>query len=418
MAENISFMEQVTNRLQSINEEGAEDRKATKGKGIQSSLLRDQIKILEVIANSVAMLNNNFEEFMQNQAVASLKGLDPKDKGGDTGKTSDASDGKKAADDAGFLFDGIVTKFVAFGATVKVFGARLLNFIKRIALPITAVVALVTGFLEDFEAEEGTLGEKIVAGLGGAVQKLVKWLIAVPSQMLVDLAAWLARQFGAEEIADYLDKVDVVKMWEDLLGGIGEFLKPLTDKLAEGIDWFNGEGGAEVKDKIMAVIDWVFDKLKTLAKGFADLFHFFSTGNEIGIVTEITEMYKKLMDWFESLPGKIFDGLPDVVQSGLKALGFAPDAQDDATAVGAGNDAQYDPTAVSAGNNTRSNLTEELDAAESEKFNNRSMPPTVVVAPQSSNTNVNSSTTNITASSGPVRDPTSLKTKGRGSHLN
>ena len=101
MAENISFMEQVTGQLQSINEEGAEDRKATKGKGIQSSLLRDQIKILEVIANSVAMLNNNFEEFMQNQALANLKGLDPEDKGGVQGKTSGAKDsGDK--DDSGF----------------------------------------------------------------------------------------------------------------------------------------------------------------------------------------------------------------------------------------------------------------------------------------------------------------------------
>jgi hypothetical protein len=400
VAENISFMEQVTNRLQSINEEGAEDRKATKGKGIQSSLLRDQIKILEVIANSVAMLNNNFEEFMQNQALASLKSLDPKDK-----ETSDASDGKKAADDAGFLFDSIVTKFVAFGVTVKSFGTRLLNFITRIALPITAVIALVTGFLEDFEAEEGTLGEKIVAGLGGAVQKLVKWLIAVPSQMLVDLAAWLARQFGAEEIADYLDKVDVVKMWEDLLGGIGEFLTPLTDKLVEGIDWLNGAEGQEIRDKISEGMTAVMDFLIDVAKGFADILHYFSTGNEIGVVSQIVEMYHTIMEWFSSLPGKIFDNLPEWTQTGLKALGFSPEAA-------------YDPSEVSAGGNTRSDLTEELDAAESEGFNNRSMPPTVFVAPQSSNTNVNSSTTHITASSGPVRDPTSLKSKGRGSHLN
>ena len=400
MAENISFMEQVTNRLQSINEEGAEDRKATKGKGIQSSLLRDQIKILEVIANSVAMLNNNFEEFMQNQALASLKSLDPKDK-----ETSDASDGKKAADDAGFLFDSIVTKFVAFGVTVKSFGTRLLNFITRIALPITAVIALVTGFLEDFEAEEGTLGEKIVAGLGGAVQKLVKWLIAVPSQMLVDLAAWLARQFGAEEIADYLDKVDVVKMWEELLGGIGEFLTPLTDKLVEGIDWLNGAEGQEIRDKISEGMTAVMDFLIDVAKGFADILHYFSTGEEIGVVSQIVEMYHTIMEWFSSLPGKIFDNLPEWTQTGLKALGFSPEAA-------------YDPSEVSAGGNTRSDLTEELDAAESEGFNNRSMPPTVVVAPQNSNTNVNSSTTHITASSGPVRDPTSLKSKGRGSHLN
>jgi hypothetical protein len=400
VAENISFMEQVTNRLQSINEEGAEDRKATKGKGIQSSLLRDQIKILEVIANSVAMLNNNFEEFMQNQALASLKSLDPKDK-----ETSDASDGKKAADDAGFLFDSIVTKFVAFGVTVKSFGTRLLNFITRIALPITAVIALVTGFLEDFEAEEGTLGEKIVAGLGGAVQKLVKWLIAVPSQMLVDLAAWLARQFGAEEIADYLDKVDVVKMWEDLLGGIGEFLTPLTDKLVEGIDWLNGAEGQEIRDKISEGMTAVMDFLIDVAKGFADILHYFSTGEEIGVVSQIVEMYHTIMEWFSSLPGKIFDNLPEWTQTGLKALGFSPEAA-------------YDPSEVSAGGNTRSDLTEELDAAESEGFNNRSMPPTVVVAPQNSNTNVNSSTTHITASSGPVRDPTSLKSKGRGSHLN
>jgi hypothetical protein len=400
VAENISFMEQVTNRLQSINEEGAEDRKATKGKGIQSSLLRDQIKILEVIANSVAMLNNNFEEFMQNQALASLKSLDPKDK-----ETSDASDGKKAADDAGFLFDSIVTKFVAFGVTVKSFGTRLLNFITRIALPITAVIALVTGFLEDFEAEEGTLGEKIVAGLGGAVQKLVKWLIAVPSQMLVDLAAWLARQFGAEEIADYLDKVDVVKMWEDLLGGIGEFLTPLTDKLVEGIDWLNGAEGQEIRDKISEGMTAVMDFLIDVAKGFADILHYFSTGEEIGVVSQIVEMYHTIMEWFSSLPGKIFDNLPEWTQTGLKALGFSPEAA-------------YDPSEVSAGGNTRSDLTEELDAAESEGFNNRSLPPTVVVAPQSSNTNVNSSTTHITASSGPVRDPTSLKSKGRGSHLN
>jgi hypothetical protein len=403
VAENISFMEQVTNRLQSINEEGAEDRKATRGKGIQSSLLRDQIKILEVIASSIAMLNNNFEEFMQNQALASLKGLDPEDRGGVTGKTSGAP-GEKEADDAGFLFDSIVTKFVAFGATVKLFGSRLLNFIKRIALPITAVVALVTGFLEDFEAEEGTLGEKIVAGLGGAVQKLVKWLIAVPSQMIVDLAAWLARQFGAEEIANYLDQVDVVKMWEDLLGGIGEFLKPLTDKIVAGIDWLNGEEGQEIRDKISNGMTAVMNFLTATAKGFADILHFFSTGNELGVVSQIVEMYQKIMEWFSSLPGKVFDRLPEFAQAGLKAVGFSPEAA-------------YDPTEVSAGGNTRSNLTEELDEAESEGFNNRSIPPTVIVAPQSSSTNVNSSTTNITASSGPVRDPSHLKQRGRGSHL-
>ena len=156
----ISYMQQVTDRLKTINEEGAEDRNATKGKGIQSSLLRDQIKILEVIANSVAMLNNNFEEFMQNQALASLKGLDPEDKGGVQGKTSGAKNsGDK--DDAGFLFDGIVASFIAFKASMMLFGTRLLNFIKRIALPVTAVIALIKGFMEDFESTEGTFGEKV-----------------------------------------------------------------------------------------------------------------------------------------------------------------------------------------------------------------------------------------------------------------
>ena len=403
MAENISFMEQVTGQLQSINEEGAEDRKATKGKGIQSSLLRDQIKILEVIANSVAMLNNNFEEFMQNQALANLKGLDPEDKGGVQGKTSGAKD--SGAKDSGFLFSGIIASFTAFKASMMLFGKRLLNFIKRIALPVTAVIALITGFMEDFESEQGTFGEKVVAGLGGAIQKLFKWLIAVPSQFVVDMAAWLARKMGADAMADYLERVDVVKMWEDLLGGIGEFLKPMTDMIAKGIDWFSSEESAGVREAVSGFVDgyitlvtsfWkrVGNIIVSITKVFAELLHFFTTGNELESIQKIKEIYQAILDWFSELPKKMFDSLPEYAQAGLTALGFSPE---------------------SAGG--RQDLTEELSDANDVANNNRTPPPTVIVAPQSSSTSVNSSTTNITASSGPVRDPTSQKMQGRGSHL-
>ena len=415
----ISYMQQVTDRLKTINEEGAEDRNATKGKGIQSSLLRDQIKILEVIANSVAMLNNNFEEFMQNQALASLKGLDPEDKGGVQGKTSGAKNsGDK--DDAGFLFDGIVASFIAFKASMMLFGTRLLNFIKRIALPVTAVIALIKGFMEDFEAEEGTLGEKIVAGLGGAIQKLFKWLIAVPSQFVVDLAAWLARKFGANEAAAYLEKVDVAKMWEDLLKGIGEFLKPMTDMIANGIDWFMGPESEEAKEMVSTVIDTVFEKIKSIAKGLADLFHFFTTGEDIGIVTEIQEMYQGIVDWFSELPSKLFNGLGDLTKKGLSALGFGSDSSEES----AGDD-DYDPkTVIDYGDPTRSGrvtaaearraeLTGELTEAEKNAFKGHSQTANVNIAPQSNNTNVNNSTTNVTASSGPVRDPNPLKNRSR-----
>jgi hypothetical protein len=401
VAENISFMEQVTGQLQSINEEGAEDRKATKGKGIQSSLLRDQIKILEVIANSVAMLNNNFEEFMQNQALANLKGLDPEDKGGVQGKTSGAKDsGDK--DDSGFLFDGIIASFMAFKASMMLFGTRLLNFIKRIALPVTAVIALITGFMEDFESTEGTFGEKVVAGLGGAIQKLFKWLIAVPSQFVVDMAAWLARKMGADAMADYLERVDVVKMWEDLLGGIGEFLKPMTDMIAEGIDWFSSEEAAGFREAVSGFVEKIGNFIVSTAKVFAELLHFFTTGNELEAIQKIKEIYQAILDWFSELPKKMFDSLPEFAQAGLTALGFSPEAA-------------YDPKSVSAGG--RQDLTEELSDANDVANNNRTPPPTVIVAPQSSSTSVNSSTTNITASSGPVRDPTSQKMQGRGSHL-
>ena len=171
-----------------------------------------------------------------------------------------------------------------------------------------------------------------------------------------------------------------------------------------GIDWLNGEEGQEIRDKISEGMTAVMNFLIDVAKGFADILHFFTTGNEIGVVSQIVEMYQKIMEWFSSLPGKIFDSLPEFAQEGLKALGFSPEAA-------------YDPSEVSAGGNTRADLTEELDEAESKSFDNRSIPPTVIVAPQSSNTNVNSNTTNITASSGPVRDPSHLKQRGRGSHL-
>ena len=415
----ISYMQQVTDRLKTINEEGAEDRNATKGKGIQSSLLRDQIKILEVIANSVAMLNNNFEEFMQNQALASLKGLDPEDKGGVQGKTSGAKNsGDK--DDAGFLFDGIVASFIAFKASMMLFGTRLLNFIKRIALPVTAVIALIKGFMEDFESTEGTFGEKVVAGLGGAIQKLFKWLIAVPSQFVVDLAAWLARKFGANEAAAYLEKVDVAKMWEDLLKGIGEFLKPMTDMIANGIDWFMGPESEEAKEMVSTVIDTVFEKIKSIAKGLADLFHFFTTGEDIGIVTEIQEMYQGIVDWLSTLPSKLFNGLGDLTKKGLSALGFGSDSSEES----AGDD-DYDPkTVIDYGDPTRSGrvtaaearraeLTGELTEAEKNAFKGHSQTANVNIAPQSNNTNVNNSTTNVTARSGPVRDPNPLKNRSR-----
>ena len=131
-------------------------------------------------------------------------------------------------------------------------------------------------------------------------------------------------------------------------------------------------------------------------------------------------MYQGIVDWFSELPSKLFNGLGDLTKKGLSALGFGSDSSEES----AGDD-DYDPkTVIDYGDPTRSGrvtaaearraeLTGELTEAEKNAFKGHSQTANVNIAPQSNNTNVNNSTTNVTASSGPVRDPNPLKNRSR-----
>jgi hypothetical protein len=150
-------------------------------------------------------------------------------------------------------------------------------------------------------------------------------------------------------------------------------------------------------------------------------------------IIKIQEMYQGIVDWFSELPSKLFNGLGDLTKKGLSALGFGSDSSEESagdddydpkTVIDYGDPTTYDERTkkldsparsgrVTAAEARRAELTGELTEAEKNAFKGHSQTANVNIAPQSNNTNVNNSTTNVTASSGPVRDPNPLKNRSR-----
>ena len=130
-----------------------------------------------------------------------------------------------------------VTAFVKASqtaSTILKFAAGFGTVLGKLFLPLTVVMSafdFITGFIDGFQSEEGSTGEKIFAGFKGGFQKLFKNLIGLPLKLLTNGVAFIAGLFGFDnakkDLNEFADKIP--KFISDLVGAPFDFIKKIFD---------------------------------------------------------------------------------------------------------------------------------------------------------------------------------------------
>jgi len=130
-----------------------------------------------------------------------------------------------------------VTAFVKASqtaSTILKFAAGFGTVLGKLFLPLTVVMSafdFITGFIDGFQSEEGSTGEKIFAGFKSGFQKLFKNLIGLPLKLLTNGVAFIAGLFGFDnakkDLNEFADKIP--KFISDLVGAPFDFIKKIFD---------------------------------------------------------------------------------------------------------------------------------------------------------------------------------------------
>jgi len=143
------------------------------------------------------------------------------------------------------LTDGagrISSFFRSIGSTIGRIGSVLRNagrLIGRLAAPIAAIMAIfdtVTGAIDGFEEQEGSLLQKLTAGLIGGLKGLVTGLFFVPLDLLKSGVSWVAEQLGATDVAEFLDSFSFEEIVGKLFDGLKDVLVNIDQYVSAAID--------------------------------------------------------------------------------------------------------------------------------------------------------------------------------------
>jgi hypothetical protein len=123
-----------------------------------------------------------------------------------------------------------------------------------IAAGLAALTMGVMGFVDGFKGQEGDMFDKILAGLTGFSNGLLKAL-TIPLDWIIDLTAKVLDFFGFDGAAKVLEEFSLSAMVDDLTDGVLDFLLKIKDGITgfaseawNGIKSFFGFGDDEPKE--------------------------------------------------------------------------------------------------------------------------------------------------------------------------
>lgn len=94
---------------------------------------------------------------------------------------------------------------------------------------VLTFIDFVTGFYDGFNAEDGTLEEKLLAGIEGGVLGVIKGITEAIDLIFFQLPAWIAEKLGFEELSKSLGELSITELVDPVWNGIKEFFKRLFD---------------------------------------------------------------------------------------------------------------------------------------------------------------------------------------------
>ena len=160
----------------------------------------------------------------------------------------------------------------------------------KLFLPLTFAIEGITGFFKRFKSvgEDVSLGQKILAGLLGAIEGILGGFIAFPLDLLKNGLAFILDKFGLDGIAEAMRgfsfKEARTKIFDNIIGFFTGKSKEATDD----------EGGG------------IFAKIKSAIGGFFDM-----------IREKITNFFKPVTDFVSKLGAAIKAGIAALKPGGL-----------------------------------------------------------------------------------------------------
>ena len=155
---------------------------------------------------------------------------------------------------------GVLSKF--FG-TIGSFFRGFLAIGSKLLVPLQVVIGLFSGVkqaITDFTSTEGTIGDKLIAGLGGFVKGAFNALISMPLDLLKKGVSFIAGKLGFENFAELLDSFSFAGLFSTIFDGITGFVTGIKDIIV-GIFTFDG-------DKIKKGLGGIGNILKGVGKFF------------------------------------------------------------------------------------------------------------------------------------------------------
>ena len=174
----------------------------------------------------------------------------------------------------GNFFKGFGKKLSFFGnifKTITATAAKVAAVVSKVFFPLTVLLSIfetLRGAIAGFTENEGTMADKIFAGLKGAVTGLLDFLIAAPLNLVKDLIGWIAGILGFEGVKEKLDGFDfsfggIVDMMVNALRMVADVARKISlfpVALAAGIGAALGAllpGGKSPKEAFKATFDKV-----------------------------------------------------------------------------------------------------------------------------------------------------------------
>ena len=165
---------------------------------------------------------------------------------------------------------GIVSKVAKGGGVLSKFFGTIGSFFRgfaaigsKLLIPLQVVIGLFSGVkqaITDFTSTEGTIGDKLIAGLGGFVKGAFNALISMPLDLLKKGVSFIAGKLGFENFAELLDSFSFAGLFSTIFDGITGFVTGIKDIIV-GIFTFDG-------DKIKKGLGGIGNILKGVGKFF------------------------------------------------------------------------------------------------------------------------------------------------------
>ena len=147
--------------------------------------------------------------------------------------------GGAAAKSGGGLLGGLMNGLMGFFgltgflASLQLFSGKLLKMFKVVGRFLGPLGVIITGIIAAFTAVEGFLKgyeeNGLIGGIEGAVKGLIGELVAKPLDLVRELAAWLARQFGFAKVSAFLQSFSFVGIYDKLLTGLFDVVEVTVD---------------------------------------------------------------------------------------------------------------------------------------------------------------------------------------------